>query len=106
MSTVLVPGGLVALIRVPESVVMAAAVAAQWLANLAVSWSFKVIDGAGALNARFHHGFAYWLYGAFSIAALLFVWRFVPETKGRTLESIGALWIERRWSIRSVSRSE
>ncbi len=75
---------------------MAAAVAAQWLANLAVSWSFKVIDGAPGLNARFHHGFAYWLYGAMSLVAILFVLRFVPETKGRTLESIGEFWQGRR----------
>lgn len=72
--------------------VMAAAVAAQWLANLAVSWSFKVIDGDAGLNASLHHGFAYWLYAAMSLLAVLFVLRFVPETKGRTLESIGQLW--------------
>lgn len=72
--------------------VMAIAVAAQWLANLAVSWSFKVIDGDAALNVRFHHGFAYWFYGAMSVLAALFVWRFIPETKGRTLESADQLW--------------
>jgi SP family xylose:H+ symportor-like MFS transporter len=27
-----------------------------------------------------------------SIAAALFVWRTVPETKGRTLEQMEALW--------------
>jgi SP family xylose:H+ symportor-like MFS transporter len=71
---------------------MAIAVAVQWIANLAVSWSFKVMDGSSALNALFNHGFAYWLYGGMSVLAALFVVRFVPETKGRTLESIQALW--------------
>ena len=71
---------------------MAIAVAVQWLANLAVSWSFKVIDGNSALNAAFNHGFAYMFYGAMSILAALFVWRFVPETKGRSLEGIQELW--------------
>ncbi|HEV7138891.1 MAG TPA: MFS transporter, partial [Steroidobacteraceae bacterium] len=44
------------------------------------------------LNAQFNHGFAYWVYGACSILAALFVIRFVPETKGRPLESIQELW--------------
>jgi sugar porter (SP) family MFS transporter len=32
------------------------------------------------------------LYAAVSIAAFLFVWRLVPETKGRTLEEIDSWW--------------
>ncbi|HET9388788.1 MAG TPA: D-xylose transporter XylE [Steroidobacteraceae bacterium] len=71
---------------------MALAVAAQWIANLLVSASFKVIDGNSALNAMFHHGFAYWIYGAMSVLAAIFVIRYVPETKGRTLEAIQDLW--------------
>ena len=71
---------------------MALAVAMQWIANLFVSWSFKVLDGNSALNAMFNHGFAYWIYGGMSVLAALFVLRYVPETKGRTLESIQDLW--------------
>ncbi len=71
---------------------MAIAVAAQWISNFVVTWSFLVIDGDTHLNAMFNHGFAYYLYGAFSLLAALFVWKFVPETKGRTLEAIEGLW--------------
>ena len=71
---------------------MAIAVCAQWLANLFVSWTFKILDGSSPLNAMFNHGFAYWIYGAMSVLAALFVMKFVPETKGRTLESIQHLW--------------
>jgi len=71
---------------------MSVAVAAQWIANYLVTWSFLVIDGNSALNAQFNHGFAYYLYGAFSILAALFVWKMLPETKGRTLEAIEAFW--------------
>lgn len=71
---------------------MGVAVTAQWIANLLVSWSFKVIDGNSSLNATFHHGFAYWVYGVMSLAAAYFVWRWVPETKGLSLESIQGLW--------------
>jgi MFS transporter, SP family, xylose:H+ symportor len=72
---------------------MAIAVAAQWVANLFVSWSFKVLDGSSALNAVFNHGFAYWVYGVMSLLAGLFVYFYVPETKRRTLEGIQSLWL-------------
>lgn len=75
-----------------KSKAMAIAVAMQWIANLFVSWSFKVLDSNSTLNALFNHGFAYWIYGAMSILAVLFVLRYVPETKGRTLEAIQDMW--------------
>jgi SP family xylose:H+ symportor-like MFS transporter len=74
---------------------MGLAVAAQWIANLVVSWSFKVLDGNTMLNDWANHGFCYWLYGLTSIAAGLFVWRFVPETRGRSLEAMEQLWQRR-----------
>jgi MFS transporter, SP family, xylose:H+ symportor len=71
---------------------MGIAVAAQWIANLFVSWSFKVLDGNSALNTAFNHGFAYWIYGVMSLLAAAFVIRYVPETKGKSLEAIQQLW--------------
>jgi MFS transporter, SP family, xylose:H+ symportor len=73
---------------------MALAVCAQWLANLFVSWTFKILDGSSVLNAMFNHGFAYWIYGGMSVLAAVFVMKFVPETKGKTLEDIQHLWIK------------
>jgi MFS transporter, SP family, arabinose:H+ symporter len=35
------------------------------------------------------------LYAAICISAFLFVWRLVPETKGRTLEEIDHWWQHR-----------
>jgi SP family xylose:H+ symportor-like MFS transporter len=71
---------------------MAIAVAAQWIANLFVSWSFKILIGNSALNAMFNHGFPYWVYGIMSFLAAAFVYFYVPETKRRTLEEIQNLW--------------
>ena len=71
---------------------MAIAVAAQWIANLFVSWSFKILIGNSTLNALFNHGFPYWMYGVASFLAAAFVYVFVPETKQRTLEDIQNLW--------------
>jgi SP family xylose:H+ symportor-like MFS transporter len=71
---------------------MAIAVAAQWFMNWVVSVTFNIMDGNSALNAAFNHGFAYWLYGGFSVLAALFVWKFVPESKGVSLENMQKLW--------------
>jgi SP family xylose:H+ symportor-like MFS transporter len=81
---------------------MAIAVAVQWITNLFVSWSFKIVDGSSPLNAVFHHGFAYLIYGGMGILATVFVWRMVPETKNRRLEEIQELWRPSRSSV-SVS---
>ena len=71
---------------------MAVAVAAQWIANFIVSWTFPILNDNPYLLNTFHHGFAYWIYGVMSMLAALFMWKFVPETKGRTLEEMERLW--------------
>ncbi|GET26686.1 D-xylose transporter XylE [Prolixibacter sp. NT017] len=71
---------------------MSIAVAAQWVANLIVSWTFPIMNDSTALTNTFHHGFAYWIYGIMGILAAVFMWKVVPETKGRTLEEMEGLW--------------
>jgi SP family xylose:H+ symportor-like MFS transporter len=71
---------------------MAVAVAAQWIANFIVSWTFPILNDNPYLLNAFHHGFAYWIYGVMSLLAALFMWKLVPETKGRTLEQMEKLW--------------
>ncbi len=71
---------------------MSIAVAAQWIANLIISWTFPIMDGNPWLSGTFHKGFAYWIYGVMGILAAVFVWKLVPETKGKTLEEMEGLW--------------
>lgn len=68
------------------------AVAAQWIANWIVSLTFPMLNDNVWLTQTFNHGFSYWIYGIMSILSAIFMWKFVPETKGRTLESIEELW--------------
>ncbi|HYW94369.1 MAG TPA: D-xylose transporter XylE, partial [Bacteroidales bacterium] len=75
---------------------MSIAVAAQWIANLVVSWTFPILDGNPWLTDEFHKGFAYWIYGFMSILAAVFVWKLVPETKGKTLEDMENLWKKKK----------
>lgn len=71
---------------------MSIAVAAQWMANFVVSWTFPMMNDNTWLNNQFNHGFAYWIYGVMGILAAVFVWKLVPETKGKTLEEMEDLW--------------
>ncbi|RKD86016.1 D-xylose transporter XylE [Mangrovibacterium diazotrophicum] len=71
---------------------MAVAVAAQWISNWLVSWSFPIMNKSSFLVENFHNGFAYWIYGVMGVLAALFMWKFVPETKGKTLEEMEQLW--------------
>jgi len=74
---------------------MALAVAMQWIANYLVSWTFPVLDKNPYLVDHFKHGFAYWIYGVMGILAALFMGRFVPETKGRSLEQMESVWLSK-----------
>ena len=71
---------------------MAIAVAAQWIANYLVSWTFPILDKNPWLVEHFNHGFAYWIYGVIGILAAIFMGTVVPETKGRSLEQMQHLW--------------
>ena len=72
----------------------AVAVAFQWIFNFIVSSTFVPMYNMklGAMGDSFGHFFAYALYGVICIVAAVFVWRLVPETKGKTLEDMTALW--------------
>ena len=72
------------------------AVAFQWIFNFIVSSTFVPMYNMklGAMGESFGHFFAYALYGIICVAAAIFVWRLVPETKGKTLEDMTTLWRE------------
>jgi SP family xylose:H+ symportor-like MFS transporter len=74
---------------------MSIAVAAQWIANWIVSLTFPMMNDNIWLTSMFHHGFSYWIYGVMGILSAVFMWKFVPETKGKTLEEIEKIWIKK-----------
>ncbi len=71
---------------------MSIAVAAQWIANLMVSWTFPMMNESTVLTKLFNHGFSYWIYGLMGLLAAWFVIKLIPETKGKTLEEIESIW--------------
>ena len=68
---------------------VAIAVAFQWISNFIVSSTFVPLYS-------WSPAFTYGLYCAMCVLAAVFVWRMVPETKGKTLEDMSALWRARR----------
>lgn len=69
---------------------VAIAVAFQWIFNWIVSTSF--VPMANSLG----YGFVYAMYGTICILAAVFVYKLVPETKGKTLEDMTKLWKEKK----------
>jgi len=72
---------------------VAIAVAFQWIFNWIVSSSFvPMFNMRLGDDANFGHWFTYGLYGTICVIAAVFVWRLVPETKGKTLEDMSKMW--------------
>ena len=76
---------------------VAIAVAAQWISNFIVSSSFVPMFNMHLTEGDdFGHWFTYGLYGIICVIAAIFVWKLVPETKGKTLEDMTALWRQKK----------
>ncbi|HVB86997.1 MAG TPA: sugar porter family MFS transporter [Candidatus Dormibacteraeota bacterium] len=66
------------------------AAASNWAANFVVTLTFlTLLQVIGASRT-------FWLYAALALAAWVFSYALVPETKGRTLEEIEAAWRTKR----------
>ena len=63
-----------------------------WMANSIVSQTFPMMDENQLLVDKFHHGFPFFIYGIMCVVLVVFMWRFVPETKGKSLEEIEKMW--------------
>ncbi len=76
---------------------VAIAVAFQWIFNFIVSSTFVPMFNMHLSEGDdFGHWFTYGLYGCICVIAAIFVWRLVPETKGKTLEDMNRLWLEKK----------
>lgn len=64
---------------------VAIAVVAQWAANYLISSTYPFM-------MEFSGAFTYGFYGVMSVLSFVFVWRMIPETKGKSLEEIENIW--------------
>ncbi len=73
---------------------MAVATVTLWIACYLISQTFPMMNDHPVLVKKFHHAFPFWIYAVFCAATIWFVLKFVPETKGRSLEEIEKMWIK------------
>lgn len=76
-----------------RSVAMSVAVAVQWAANYVVSQYFPVVMESEVNNNSFWNGsLPYFLFIGFIFFIIYFTYKFIPETKGESLENLEDLW--------------
>lgn len=76
-----------------RSVAMSVAVAAQWAANYVVSQSFPMVMGSETnTSAPWNGSLPYFIFIAFILIIVFVTYKFIPETKGKTLEEIEGFW--------------
>jgi len=66
---------------------MSVATISLWVACVALTLTFLSLVKAISITG------AFWLYAGLCVFTFVFVWKVVPETKGKSLEEIEKLWI-------------
>jgi SP family xylose:H+ symportor-like MFS transporter len=76
-----------------RSVAMSIAVAAQWAANYFVSQSFPMVTDSQMNNSQPWNGsLPYFIFIIFILLIIFFTYKFIPETKGKSLEELEEIW--------------
>ncbi len=76
-----------------RSIAMSIAVAAQWLANYFISQIFPMVMESDMNKSDFWSGsLPYFLFTVFILFIMFFTWRYLPETKGKSLEDLDKIW--------------
>ena len=60
-------------------------------------WSsaFLLAQTFPRLLSSFGGSGTFWIYAGITLVAFVFVWKFIPETKGKSLEGIETYWLNR-----------
>lgn len=75
-----------------RSKIMSVAVAVQWVTNYLVSSTFPLLDKNTVLVETFNHAFSFGLFGIMALLSGIFVYKMLPETKGKSLEEMEQIW--------------
>lgn len=76
---------------------MSIAVGCMWLANFVVAQSFPMINDQPYLFSTFHGAFPMWVFAACCVFSYWFIARFIPETKGVSLEKMEDVVMAKRY---------
>ena len=79
---------------------MSIAVAVQWGCNYIVSQSFPMVVASDAKASTTWNGsLPYFIFIAFILVIIWFTMKYIPETKGKSLEQIEKVWEEKYGKI-------
>ena len=83
-----------------RSAAMSVAVAVQWGMNYVVSQSFPIVVESEMNNNAFWNGaLPYFIFIFFILIIIGFTMKYIPETKGRSLEDLEKIWEEKYGTI-------
>ncbi len=83
-----------------RSISMSIAVAVQWGANYMVSQSFPVVvESDMNVNGVWNGSLPYFIFMLFIALTILFTVKYIPETKGKTLEEIEKIWSDKYGTV-------
>ena len=76
-----------------RSTAMSIAVAAQWAANYVVTQSFPLVAESEVNKSEYWNGsLPYFIFSVFILAIIFFTYKYIPETKGKSLEELEDMW--------------
>jgi SP family arabinose:H+ symporter-like MFS transporter len=76
----------------------AIATMALWVVDFIVSQTFPpLLSSVGP-------GVTFWIFGAMALFTFIFTWSAVPETKGKSLEEIEAIWVKDKETVVETKR--
>ncbi|ERK16279.1 Major myo-inositol transporter IolT [Pantoea sp. AS-PWVM4] len=67
---------------------MSLAVSLMWVANFVITLLFPIVNDNAWLQSHFNGAFSMWLFVGFNVVCYVFLVKFVPETRGVSLEDI------------------
>ena len=75
-----------------RSLALAISVFIQWIANFVITQTFPLMTENKWLKSNFNGSFPFYLFAIICLISFVFVWKFVPETRNKTLEEMDQLW--------------